>query len=361
MAALPHGGTIVDDERTLPIRRFAKEIVEAVRANDSVTIIGETGSGKTTQLSQILLENKLAENGMVGVTQPRRVGAVSVAKRVAEERGVELGTEVGYAVRFEDRTSAATRIKYLTDGTLLRECLEDPLLQRYAVIILDEAHERSINTDVLFGVLKRMVKKRSDAGISLKLIITSATLDGEKFSAYFNDCPVFNVPGRCFPVDIVYAREDHFTDYVSAAVDTVLQIHMKQAEGDILVFLTGQAEIEKAIARINTEVANLPAGSAGPLLALPLHASLPPDMQVRVFRKAQEGVRRVIVATNVAETSVTVEGVVYVVDSGVVKQKHYQPATGMDSLDVVPHSRVGATQRAGRAGRTRPGMVRGGL
>ncbi|MEW5312932.1 MAG: hypothetical protein WDW38_004530 [Sanguina aurantia] len=336
----------------LPIRAYASDIVASIRTNDIVVVIGETGSGKTTQISQILLEAGLADDGMIAVTQPRRVGAVTVAKRVAEERGCVLGTEVGYAVRFEDCSSRSTKIKYLTDGMLLRECLEDPLLLRYAVIVLDEAHERSMNTDVLFGVLKRLVHSRVP---QLKLVITSATLDGEKFSIYFNSCPVFNVPGRCFPVDIIHAQEDHFKDYASAAVDTAMQIHMDQPEGDILVFLTGQAEIDKAIIKMNDAVACLPEGSCMPLMLLPLYASLPPDLQVRVFRPAPPGVRRCILATNVAETSVTVDGVVCVVDSGVVKQKHYQASSGMDSLDVVPISRVGATQRAGRAGRTRPG------
>ncbi|KIY98452.1 hypothetical protein MNEG_9509, partial [Monoraphidium neglectum] len=170
----------------LPIRLYAEDIRKAVAANDVVVVIGETGSGKTTQLSQILLEAGMAKDGLIGVTQPRRVAAVTVARRVAEERGVQVGGEVGYAVRFEDRSSGATRIKYLTDGTLMRECLEDPMLSRYEVIILDEAHERSLNTDILFGLLKKLVTVRERP---LKLVVTSATLDGDKFSAYFGDCP----------------------------------------------------------------------------------------------------------------------------------------------------------------------------
>ncbi|KAL6757999.1 DEAH-box nuclear pre-mRNA splicing factor [Haematococcus lacustris] len=339
-------------DNALPIRRFADQIVRAVKDNTVVVVIGETGSGKTTQISQILLDAGFADHGQIAVTQPRRVAAVTVAKRVAEERGVQLGQEVGYAVRFEDCTCPGTRIKYLTDGTLLRECLDDPQLSQYSVIVLDEAHERNLNTDILFGLLKQLAPKRA---APLKLVITSATLDGEKFSAFFGSCPVFNVPGRCFPVDIIHSLEDHQQSYLAATVDTVMQIHMTQPQGDILAFLTGQAEIDKAVKQLHEAVAGLAEGEAGPLLVLPLYASLPPDMQVRVFRPAPEGVRRCIVATNVAETSITVDGVVYVVDSGVVKQKHYQPATGMDSLDVVPISRVGATQRAGRAGRTRAG------
>lgn len=340
------------DTSDLPIRKQASDILIAANANDELVIIGETGSGKTTQLPQILLEANAHSDGMICVTQPRRVGAITVAKRVAEERGCEVGGEVGYAVRFEDKSCRHTAIKYVTDGTLLRECLEDPLLTRYSVIILDEAHERSLNTDILFGVLKTLVKQRQTP---LKLIVTSATLDGEKFSAYFNECPVLHVPGRCYPVEIIHSLEDHLRDYQAAALDTILQIHAHQPPGDILVFLTGQAEIEKMVLQINQAVCNLPEGSCGDLYVLPLYASLPPALQLRVFQGPIEGGRRCIVSTNVAETSVTVEGVVYVVDSGLVKQKSYNPATGMDSLDVVPVSRVQATQRAGRAGRTRPG------
>eukprot|EP00879_Flechtneria_rotunda_P013602 GHRR01014208.1.p1 GENE.GHRR01014208.1~~GHRR01014208.1.p1 ORF type:complete len:752 (+),score=245.25 GHRR01014208.1:131-2386(+) len=344
------------ETQNLPIRQHAAEILDAVANNDVVVVIGETGSGKTTQLSQILLEAGYAGEGTIGVTQPRRVGAVTVARRVAEERGVEVGTEVGYAVRFENRTSSQTKIKYLTDGTLLQECLEDAHLHKYQVIILDEAHERSLNTDILFGVIKQLLASQDGARQhGLKLLVTSATLDGHKFSHYFNNCPVFNVPGRCYPVDIIHSQDDHMQDYLAAAIDTALQIHVQQPPGDILVFLTGQAEIDKAAARLNKEVSTLPAGAAGPLLVLPLYAALPPELQLRVFRPGQEGVRRCILATNVAETSITVEGVVYVVDSGVMKLKTYNPAIGMDSLDVTAISRVQAAQRAGRAGRTRPG------
>ncbi|PRW39269.1 pre-mRNA-splicing factor ATP-dependent RNA helicase PRP1 [Chlorella sorokiniana] len=340
------------DPAKLPIRQYQQQIVDSVRANAVTVVIGETGSGKTTQISQILEEAGFAEGGMIGVTQPRRVAAVTVARRVAWEKKVELGQEVGYAVRFEDRTCRRTRIKYLTDGTLLRECLDDAQLSQYSVLVLDEAHERSLNTDILFGLLKELVQRREKP---LKLVVTSATLDGEKFSKYFMSCPVFHVPGRTFPVDIIHALEDHGQDYLQAAVDTTIDIHCNQSEGDILVFLTGQAEIDKAVKQLNDAVRSLPREACGDLLVLPIYAALPPEMQARVFAPAPSGVRRCIVATNIAETSVTVDGVVYVVDSGVVKQKEYNPRTGMDSLGVTPISRVQATQRAGRAGRTRPG------
>ncbi len=348
----------------LPIRKFASEIADAVRTNPVIVVIGETGSGKTTQISQILLEAELAGDvGMIGVTQPRRVAAVSVARRVAQERNVDLGREVGYAVRFEDRTSSKTRIKYLTDGCLLRELLEDPLLLNYSIIVLDEAHERSLNTDILFGLLKKLTLQprthRNGDLPPLKLVVTSATLDSKKFAAYFNNCPVFDVPGRTFPVEIIHSVEDHITDYEAAAVDTALDIHCNHPidAGDILIFLTGQAEIDRAVRALNDTVRSLPPEECGDLLVLPLYAALPPEMQARVFAPPPSSqIRRCIVATNIAETSVTVDGVVFVIDPGMVKQKDYNPRTGMESLGVVPISRVQAAQRAGRAGRTRPGM-----
>ncbi|KAL3149932.1 hypothetical protein ABBQ38_013295 [Trebouxia sp. C0009 RCD-2024] len=340
------------DPKSLPVRGYADRIVEAVRSNSVTIVIGETGSGKTTQISQILEEAGFAKHGRIAVTQPRRVAAVSVARRVAQETDCELGQEVGYAVRFEERASARTCIKYLTDGTLLRELLDDSQLQQYSVIVLDEAHERSLNTDILFGVLKGLVKTRQK---SLKLVITSATLDGQKFSTYFDDCPVFTVPGRTFEVQIVNSKENHVQDYLAAAVDTAMHIHLSEPAGDVLIFLTGQAEIDKAVRMLHEEVGALPEGTCGDMLVLPIYAALPPELQARVFAPGPPNCRRVIVATNIAETSITVEGVVYVIDPGLVKQKSHNPQTGMDSLEVVPISRVQAVQRAGRAGRTQPG------
>ncbi|EXB94988.1 putative pre-mRNA-splicing factor ATP-dependent RNA helicase [Morus notabilis] len=296
----------------LPIVQFEEKIIKTVEQNPVVVIIGETGSGKSTQLSQMLRRSGYSKSGIIGVPQPRRVAAVSVARRVAQELGVRLGEEVGYAIRFEDRTSEKTCIKYLTDGVLLRESLANPMLNQYSVIILDEAHERSLNTDILLGLVKHLITIKKS---NLKILITSATLDGEKVSKFFSDCPVLNVPGKLYPVEILYSKERP-KSYHESALKKALDIHVREPEGDVLIFMTGQ---------------------------------------VRVFSPPPPNCRRIIVATNIAETSLTVDGVVYVIDSGYVKQRQYNPSTGMYSLDVVQISKVQANQRAGRAGRTRPG------
>ncbi|KAB1207796.1 putative pre-mRNA-splicing factor ATP-dependent RNA helicase [Morella rubra] len=335
----------------LPIVQFEDQIIETVERNAVVVIIGETGSGKSTQLSQMLHRRGYTKSGVVGVTQPRRVAAVSVARRVAQELGVPLGDEVGYAIRFEDRTSERTCIKYLTDGVLLRESLSNPELNQYSVIILDEAHERSLNTDILLGLMKRLVRLRDS---NLKILITSATLDGEKVSQFFSNCPILTVPGKLYPVDILYSNERP-TSYLESSLKTALDIHVRQPEGDVLIFMTGQDDIEKLVSKLQDRIQSLDEGSCMDAVVLPLHGSLPPEMQVRVFSPPPPNCRRFIVATNIAETSLTVDGVVYVIDSGYVKQRQYNPSTGMYSLDVVQISKVQANQRAGRAGRTRPG------
>ncbi|KAM0907296.1 hypothetical protein ACQ4PT_016222 [Festuca glaucescens] len=335
----------------LPISEHEDEIVAAVEANPVIVVIGETGSGKSTQLSQILHRRGYTRRGAIAVTQPRRVAAVSVSRRVAQELGVPLGDEVGYAIRFEDRTSEKTSIKYLTDGVLLRESLSNPELKQYSVIILDEAHERSLNTDILLGLMKRLIKHRAS---DLKVLITSATLDGLKVSNFFSGCPVLNIPGTIFPVEKFYST-DRPTNYVESSLRTAIDIHVKEAPGDVLIFMTGKDDIDKMVSKLEERIQNLEEGSCIDALVLPLHGSLPPEQQVRVFAPAPPDCRRFIVATNVAETSLTVDGVVFVIDCGYVKQRQYNPSTGMYSLDVVQISRVQADQRAGRAGRTRPG------
>jgi ATP-dependent RNA helicase DHX8/PRP22 len=291
---------------------------------------------------------------------------MSVAKRVSEEVGCRLGQEVGYTIRFEDCTSPETRIKYMTDGMLQRECLVDPDVSQYSVIMLDEAHERTIATDVLFGLLKSMynqpfrlsriltsypeaMKRRPD----LKVIVTSATLDAEKFSKYFFGCPIFTIPGRAFPVEILYTKEPE-SDYLDASLITIMQIHLSEPAGDVLLFLTGQEEIDTACEILYERMKAL--GPKVPELhILPIYSALPSEVQSRVFEPTPPGARKVVIATNVAETSLTIPGIYYVVDPGFSKQSAYDPRLGMDSLVVMPISQAQARQRSGRAGRTGPG------
>jgi len=324
-----------------------------------------------------------ARGKLVACTQPRRVAAMSVAKRVADEMDgrslalrrpsghltfpiVTLGKEVGYSIRFEDMTEPGTTfLKYMTDGMLLREAMNDPELSRYSTIILDEAHERTLATDILMGLLKAVAKKRSD----LRLIIMSATLDAQKFQRYFSinkdsPAPLFKVPGRTHPVEIFYTQEPE-PDYVEAAIRTVLMIHRAEDEGDILLFLTGEEEIEDACRKIKLEaddLLNQDPDAVGPLICIPLYSSLPPAQQQRIFdppppRRNPDSPagRKVIVSTNIAETSLTIDGIVYVVDPGFSKQKVYNPRIRVESLLVSPISKASAQQRAGRAGRTKPG------
>ena len=341
--------SIREQRASLPVFKLRNELIKAITENQVLIVIGDTGSGKTTQMTQYLVEKGFAVNGKIGCTQPRRVAAMSVAKRVSEEVGCRVGQQVGYTIRFEDCTSSSTIIKYMTDGMLLRECLLDPDLRAYSVILLDEAHERTINTDVLFGLMKKTVQRRPD----LKLIVTSATLEAEKFSAYFFHCPVFTIPGRAFPVEIMYTKEPE-SDYLEAALITVMQIHVSEPPGDILLFLTGQEEIDTSCEILYERMKAL--GPTVPeLIILPVYSALPSEMQTRIFEPAPPGGRKVVIATNIAETSITIDGIYYVVDPGFVKQKCFNPKLGMDALVVTPISQSQARQRAGRAGRTGPG------
>jgi ATP-dependent RNA helicase DHX8/PRP22 len=376
--------SIQDQRKSLPIYKLRDSLLQAIRdvclplfvysdlvidlrkQHQVLIVVGDTGSGKTTQMTQYLAEDGFADKGRIGCTQPRRVAAMSVAKRVAEEVGCRLGQEVGYTIRFEDCTSPETRIKYMTDGMLQRECLIDPDVSQYSVVMLDEAHERTIATDVLFGLLKstsfyinsrlaaltgpaEAIKRRPD----LKLIVTSATLDAEKFSKYFFGCPIFTIPGRTYPVEVLYTKEPE-SDYLDASLITVMQIHLSEPPGDVLLFLTGQEEIDTSCEILFERMKAL--GPKVPeLIILPIYSALPSEVQSRVFEPTPPGARKVVIATNVAETSLTIPGIYYVVDPGFAKQNAYDARLGMDSLVVMPISQAQARQRSGRAGRTGPG------
>eukprot|EP00405_Crypthecodinium_cohnii_P043093 CAMPEP_0206560412 /NCGR_PEP_ID=MMETSP0325_2-20121206/20997_1 /ASSEMBLY_ACC=CAM_ASM_000347 /TAXON_ID=2866 /ORGANISM="Crypthecodinium cohnii, Strain Seligo" /LENGTH=1039 /DNA_ID=CAMNT_0054062145 /DNA_START=73 /DNA_END=3188 /DNA_ORIENTATION=+ len=337
------------DRVSLPVYQYRTQFLEAVRDYQVLIVVGETGSGKTTQLPQYLHEVGYTKIGKIGCTQPRRVAAMSVAARVAKECGVKLGHEVGYNIRFEDCTTDRTVIEYMTDGMLLRSFLNEPDMSSYSVMVVDEAHERTLHTDVLFGLVKDVARFRED----LKLVISSATLDAEKFSEYFDNAPIFNIPGRRYPVSIHYTKAPE-ANYLEACVITVLQIHLTQPAGDILVFFTGQQEIEEAMDAISYKTRGL-GTSVGELLVLPIYATLPTELQAKIFEPTPEGARKVVLATNIAETSITIDNIVFVIDPGFCKQNTFNPRTGMESLIVVPCSKASANQRAGRAGRVMPG------
>jgi HrpA-like RNA helicase len=342
--------SIDEVRRSLPVYKYRSELLDAIKEHQVLIVVGETGSGKTTQLPQFLFEDGYTKNGMkIACTQPRRVAAMSVATRVADEMGVRLGQEVGYSIRFEDKTNEKTVVKYMTDGMLLREFLTDPELSGYSALMIDEAHERTLHTDILFGLVKDITRHRKD----LKLLISSATLNAEKFSKYFDGAPIFNIPGRRFPVDIHYTKQPE-ANYIHAAITTVFQIHTSQGPGDILVFLTGQDEIETMAE--NLEETSKKLGSRiKQMIICPIYANLPSELQQKIFEPTPANARKVVLATNIAETSITIDGIVYVIDPGFVKENVYNPSTGMESLIVTPCSKASADQRAGRAGRVGPG------
>ncbi|KAL1787057.1 putative ATP-dependent RNA helicase DHX35 isoform X1 [Sigmodon hispidus] len=360
----PYAALSIEQQRQkLPVFKLRNHILYLVENYQTVVIVGETGCGKSTQIPQYLAEaGWTAEGRVVGVTQPRRVAAVTVAGRVADEKGAVLGHEVGYCIRFDDCTDPlATRIKFLTDGMLVREMMVDPLLTKYSVIMLDEAHERTLYTDIAIGLLKKIQKKRGD----LRLIVASATLDAEKFRDFFNQnetsdpardtCVILTVEGRTFPVDVFYLQSP-VPDYIKATVDTVVKIHQTEGDGDILAFLTGQEEVETVVSMLIEQARALArTGMKKHLRVLPMYAGLPSFEQMKVFERVSHSVRKVIVATNVAETSITISGIVYVIDCGFMKLRAYNPRTAIECLVVVPVSQASANQRAGRGGRNRSG------
>ncbi|CAL5434762.1 unnamed protein product [Camellia sinensis] len=309
----------------IDISLVEKRLVEEVKSYGILIIVGETGNGKTTRkLPQFLFNAGFCRDGkIIGITQTRRIATVSVAKRVAEECSAELGQKVGYSVRFDDMTFGSTRIKYMTDGFLLREALLDPYLSRYAVIIVDEAHERTVHTDVLLGLLKSA---------------QNMSLDAQIFSEYFGSAKVVHVQVRQFLVDILYTYHPE-TDCIDATLITIIQIHSEEGPGDILVFLTGQEEIEYVEKLVQESLRQLPEDNQK-LKVLPIFSSLPSEKQIQI----------VILATNIAETSVTIPGIKYVIDPGLMKACTYRACTTMESLIFVPTSKAQALQRSGCEG-----------
>ena len=336
-------GSAVSFPPELPISSRVADIARAIAAHQVVIVAGATGSGKTTQLPKIALAMGRGLEKIIGVTQPRRIAATSVAARVASELGTPLGSDVGYQVRFDDHTSPQTYVKFMTDGILLAEIQGDRLLRRYDTLIIDEAHERSLTIDFLLGWLKRILPERPD----LKVIVSSATIETERFSEFFGGAPVIQVEGRTFPVDVLYEPPADDVDGPEAVADAVANVTSLDPRGDILVFLPGEREIRE------TEQ-ELLARNLRHTVIQPLYARLSAGDQAKVFASISQ--RRVILATNVAETSITIPGIVYVVDAGVARLSRYDPRSGTTRLQIEGISQASAEQRKGRCGRVRDGI-----
>ncbi|KTW30408.1 uncharacterized protein T551_01691 [Pneumocystis jirovecii RU7] len=340
---------LLKDRMKLPIWSARLKLIEEMENSRVIILLGEPGSGKSTQLPQFLLKSNYTKNSCIAITQPRRIAAVNLAKRVSEEMGTSLGSKVGYSIRFDDCSSSHTQIKYMTDGMLLRELIGDPLLSLYSTIILDEAHERTLITDILMGFLKKIMKLRP----TLTIVIMSATLEAERFSTFFDNAKVCFIKGRQYPVDIHHTLQPE-NDYVDAVLRTIFQIHINEPEGDILAFLTGQDEIESLETSISHYSKQLQE-NVPKMFVCTLFSALPQNIQQKAFVKTPPNTRKIILATNIAETSVTVKGVKYVIDTGLVKVKHYNNRLGIEALHIEPVSKSSARQRAGRAGREGPG------
>ncbi len=345
----------------LPVSERREEIAEAIRKNQVVVLCGETGSGKTTQLPKICLELGRGVAGMIGHTQPRRIAARSVAARIAEELHTRVGEQVAYKVRFSDNVSEKTYIKLMTDGILLAETQNDRYLSQYDTIIIDEAHERSLNIDFLLGYLKQLLPQRRD----LKVIITSATIDPQSFSAHFEGCPILMVSGRTYPVEVRYrdplARpstaeaeglpadeevDEDEPDMLRAIVEAMDEVTGLGA-GDVLIFLSGEREIRETAKELEGH-------AHGRCEILPLYARLSAEEQQRIFVPHKK--RRIILSTNVAETSLTVPGIKYVIDPGLARVSRYSPKSKVQRLPIEPVSQASANQRAGRCGRVSAGV-----
>lgn len=346
----------------LPIAPYESEIIDKFEQSSNMIIIGETGSGKTTQIPLMLLKSlekyQLLERGKIAVTEPRRLAATSVAEYTAKNLGNALGESVGYKIRFDQNYTDNSVLIFMTDGMLIREAQSDPLLSQYAVIMIDEAHERNINSDFLIGLCVDIQKKRRKKQLlPLKILVTSATLEKDKFIDFFNtleneSLAVIEVPGRLYPIT-THLETHPVYEYEYRAAQIVGEIVRKKESGDILIFMPGKYEITKTKENIsllkNFESMNLE--------MITIHADLPMDEQNKIFKKSEK--RKVVIATNIAETSLTVPGIVYVIDSGLIKQMEFDPHTGINTLVTTNHSKKGLEQRKGRSGRIQPGIYYG--
>jgi len=334
----------------LPVYKNQKKILSMLENNSALVVESPTGSGKTTQLPVILYEAGYAKNGIIGVTQPRRIAAVSVSEFIARQTETVIPGLIGYKMRFADRTNHETRIKIMTDGILLQEMKLDPWLSKYSLLVVDEAHERSLNIDFILGLLKRVMESRKN----FKVIISSATINAEVFSEYLGGCPIVKIEAQPFPVTLIYdpvfeAKND-ISEAILTKIDTITARFISEGrEGDILIFLPGEKMIKDCMNR-------LASGSSGKFLhLLPLYGRLGKEEQERVFDNAPAGKTKAVIATNIAETSVTIDGITAVIDSGLAKLNWYNPRTFTSSLVEAPISKASANQRKGRAGRTREG------
>ena len=337
-------------DKALPMYARRQDVVRLVQQHPVSILLAETGSGKSTQVVQYLLEAGMADEGTIVCTQPRKVAVVSLANHVAQELATNVGKEVGYKVGSRLKTSPSTKIVYMTDHALLNECLTDPDLQAFSCVVVDEAHERNLYTDLLLSMVKRCLARRPD----LRVIITSATIDPQVFVTYFGCCPILKVSGRAFPVDVIWqdsaSEENEFEKYEEAAVDKVVEIHRKEPPGDVLVFLTSASEIQKCCEALQRRLKD-----RADFACLPLHGQLQAEEQQKVFQPLERGKRKIVFATNCAETSITIDGIRYVVDTGVAKEMRYNAKKSVNTLSVTAISRSSAEQRKGRAGRTAAG------
>lgn len=346
---------VLQEFNHLPVARLREVIREQIRIHPNFVLIGETGSGKTTCLPPLLLElrNELGLEGGIAVTQPRRIATRSVTDRVSDMMGTEVGDTVGYHVRFDDGTTDKTDITFMTDGILLRKIQFDPLLTEYCIVMIDEAHERSLNIDLCLGLLKDVNNSRLAVGMEpIRIVITSATIERNKFAGYIGYRDTTNsleIPGKMFPVQIFYEEEiPQGFDYTQAAANKVTMIVDQGLGGDILIFMPGKKEINLTVEKIKAQLGD------SALDIMPLHAELSPEEQDRVFLPSSK--QKVIVSTNVAETSVTIDGIVHVIDTGLIKETRFDSHTGIEQLVLVEHAISGLDQRKGRAGRTAPGF-----